>query len=920
MSKICPNCKQEFDDSAIFCASCGGKLEKKKDNWQVNVGDAAAISGGVNINQSHNITSHDNHYHSTIHERQKSDEEIKLEALNQIRTAINEILDEKNIIDEKSFLHLKAKAGEKGIDDVALQRVINEVKDLHKKKNTLSATNLKYIQNAQRAIEINDMKSFEDLSTRIEKIASVSLLDDVQYLAYLNKTVFNQEGIIEKYEASIAQNYWLTFWTIVTFLRSKKIEEAINILGVFSPESYGKSEDDSFLLEAYNNIVQGNIQQAEDFISYINSVTDMLKPMYRAIVAYLKKEYTEDSHILFYMGNVLGLQSLYDKAQTKTENAKKGTKESTQPNADVTVTNVTNAGNVQENQTEHIQSKGIKTEASIGEDKGDKVENSEPIDKELSTDAWKADLELGTSYLFGNGVEEDVEKAIPYLKKAESLGSAEAAKYLGIIYYNRHHYLSAEEHLEKIAELDDAEVHAMLADAYYQIEKYRKSKEMAKKAILHPECRIVDIAYVVMAKLYKEGRGGYSKDWFKQEEYLIKADKIGNAEAVMMLGEYYSAWIGDLDKSMEYYLKASNNGSCEAMYCVAKLYKRKKDLNNYKEWVEKASKAGCQNATLALKRLKAQEATEKSSKEKAGTNTGKRWTPLAEAEIKKESYNQAVEYLLMGQNSGESIATQKITELGEIADRALNNKDFDKAYKIYDALSKSGIPLFILQKALLNTGAYVHYTFGIYPKETPSLINYAEGIKSLKCLYDKGDFLATFWLGYIHMVGLGVGINFNAAKKYFVESLDRGENLPDHIRKQIDDMISQCLCKRPKICDVYVEADGSFDKKDCIIFGCTNDASNYDYSQYHTKMTISCFGRHPIDSADECYGSMLLKVEELGLKSGNPQIFEVKADVRIDAIDGIKDHGLIVSSKIKQFKITYTHNYFSQDKIEIYEM
>ena len=56
MSKICPNCQTEFDDSHGFCSNCGSRLV---DNYGsvdpvLNLGDANAISGGVNINQSKN--------------------------------------------------------------------------------------------------------------------------------------------------------------------------------------------------------------------------------------------------------------------------------------------------------------------------------------------------------------------------------------------------------------------------------------------------------------------------------------------------------------------------------------------------------------------------------------------------------------------------------------------------------------------------------------------------------------------------------------------------------------------------------------------------------------------------------------------------------------------------------------------------
>ena len=57
----CENCKQEF--SGNFCPICGSKLVEKpqQNDLGVNIGDDAAIMGGVNVtrNESHNSTSYD---------------------------------------------------------------------------------------------------------------------------------------------------------------------------------------------------------------------------------------------------------------------------------------------------------------------------------------------------------------------------------------------------------------------------------------------------------------------------------------------------------------------------------------------------------------------------------------------------------------------------------------------------------------------------------------------------------------------------------------------------------------------------------------------------------------------------------------------------------------------------------------------
>lgn len=51
----CPNCNKEFDGK--FCQECGTKLieEPSAGGFNLNFGDANAISGDINLHDSHNV-------------------------------------------------------------------------------------------------------------------------------------------------------------------------------------------------------------------------------------------------------------------------------------------------------------------------------------------------------------------------------------------------------------------------------------------------------------------------------------------------------------------------------------------------------------------------------------------------------------------------------------------------------------------------------------------------------------------------------------------------------------------------------------------------------------------------------------------------------------------------------------------------
>ena len=161
MSKICPICKQVHDDDEVFCGfGCGVRLIPMDEdvNPALNLGDANAISGGVSINQSKNITSHDTHYHTTtVQERAKSESELKLEASNQLRAKAEEIMAERGRIDSFAMNQLRPLSRQLGIDDETFKSIIKDVRsNRNGVASGLRAADARYLQQAQHAVQTND--------------------------------------------------------------------------------------------------------------------------------------------------------------------------------------------------------------------------------------------------------------------------------------------------------------------------------------------------------------------------------------------------------------------------------------------------------------------------------------------------------------------------------------------------------------------------------------------------------------------------------------------------------------------------------------------------------------------------------------------------------------------------------------------
>ena len=323
MSKKCPNCLEVYDDNHGFCSNCGSRLVDDVELDPIlNLGDANAISGGVNINRSKNITSHDTHYHSTtVHERAKSDSELKLEAMNQLRCKAEEIIAERGRIDSVAMGQLRPFAAQLGIEDETFKSIIKDVRSNRNGSSSgLSAANARYLLQAQQAVQTNDMDSLSNLTPRLEAMAAISLDDNVQYLYYLTLSLLYPLKSMEVYEHQTDENYWRSFWAIISYIRTGKHDEAIKVLALFEPLRFEKSEEDQNLLEAYFNLMKEDKDGAQEFLDEIlGEPSEQLKPLLRAIEISLYEEEADSLEVRFYHERVLSKSEVVIKTAKKVE-------------------------------------------------------------------------------------------------------------------------------------------------------------------------------------------------------------------------------------------------------------------------------------------------------------------------------------------------------------------------------------------------------------------------------------------------------------------------------------------------------------------------------------------------------------------------------------------------------------------------
>ena len=626
---ICPACQREYDEDYGFCHECGGRLvEKEKNDPALNLGDANAISGGVSINQSKNITSHDTHYHTTTVERVKSESELKLEATNQLRAKAEEIMAERGRIDSFAMNQLRPLSKQLGIDDEIFKSIIKDVRSNRDGvANGLRAADARYLQQAQHAVLTNDMEGLSNLTHRLEAMAAISQDENVQYLYYLTYALQYPIKSMEVYERQTDENYWRTFWAIVSYIRTGKHAEADNVLPRFDPLRYEKSEEDRNLLEAYNLIMRGDKDGAQEFLDEIlGEPTEQVKPLLRAVESTLYEEEPESLEVRFYMERVMSKSDVVVKSQKKTETppakeleSKQLTEEEakvlfdavdkkTDPNKLTDLQHAAEAGDVWgmyfyarlytlsdsvnrnyelavEYYTKAANAGNAKAMCNLGVcyDRGDGVnqdyaEAARWYRKGADAGNSLAMNNLGTCYRLGTGVNQDLVEAAKLYRKGADAGNALAMGNLGVCYENgkgvNQDYAEAARWYRKGADAGNALAMGALGVCYENGKgvnlDYAEAAKWYRKAADAGNA----LAMCNLGVCYENGKG-VNQDYAEAAKWYRKAADAGNAWAMGKLGLCYENGNGvslDISEAIKWYRKGADAGNALAMGALGLLY------------------------------------------------------------------------------------------------------------------------------------------------------------------------------------------------------------------------------------------------------------------------------------------------------------------------------------------------------------
>ena len=610
MSKICPICKQVHDDDEVFCGyGCGVRLIPMDEevNPALNLGDANAISGGVSINQSKNITSHDTHYHTTtVQERSKSESELKLDATNQLRAKAEEIMSERGRIDSVAMNQLRPLSKQLGIDEETFKSII---KDVRSNRNGaisgLSAANARYLQQAQQAVKTNDMDALSNLTPRLEAMAAISQDDNVQFMYYLTLSILYPIKSMEVYERQMDENYWRTFWAIISYIRTGKHAEATKVLALFDPLRYEKSEEDQNLLEAYFNIMKEDKDGAQEFLDEIlGEPTEQVKPLLRAVESTQYEEEPESLEVRFFMERVMSKSDVVVKSQKKTETpATKEEPAKTEPKPEKRAEPQPNT------KVEGTPTPDIKKDNKEAEELYAKAcaasgaKRVMLLQKASDAGSLEAMYDLADCYYDGEGIDKNIPLSSKWMTKAAVAGYTKAQVAVGVAYLLganeiEQNYALAEKFLQMAAMKDNTEAQGYLSLLYVNMEDYEKALLWGRKAAQMGD----PTACTVLGRIFNEGLGIEIDHIQALKWYEGAADK-GDADAQNIVGNMYSdkdLGVLDLKKAFKYYKKAAEQDHIYGMFNLGLCYAEgdgcPKDMRKALNWIEKAANEACPEA------------------------------------------------------------------------------------------------------------------------------------------------------------------------------------------------------------------------------------------------------------------------------------------------------------------------------------
>lgn len=340
MSKICPKCNEEWPDEFLACPLDGTALvstPQKPAGFSLNLGDANAISGGVNMSDNHSVSNNtvntttstvDSHNVTTTNitqvERKKTPDELKHERVFIFREECLKVYSN-GIMSSEGKRNLDDLRYRLGLDENSANKILSDVaKRSERKSSSLSPVHQITYNNIKTAIIVNRLDLVNSLMAQMRAMVQRYSVEDIQFTYYMLQAVLHPKECTEEYESHYEDKYWQTFWCSIAYRRLGNVEKSELLLAdVGDKWADSIPQENVFVLASVNALIDKDIDTAKSFFNNISGeqspyLTNLTTCLYTLLYGDMLspeelKQMQKDS--VFYASNLFAEINSYNLAQ-----------------------------------------------------------------------------------------------------------------------------------------------------------------------------------------------------------------------------------------------------------------------------------------------------------------------------------------------------------------------------------------------------------------------------------------------------------------------------------------------------------------------------------------------------------------------------------------------------------------------------
>lgn len=289
MSKLCPKCNHEWPDEFQACPLDGSTLVVKSQSlagFSLTLGDANAISGGINMSDNHSVTqntdSHNVITNNITHvEREKSSEERLLENKQLFREACKQAFSNGMCTseDKRNLDDLRFKLG---LDDETSSQVFESARmSVQRKSVVLGPIQKMTFENIKSAILCNKLDVVKRLYPQLVAMVNKFAIEELQFIYYMLQAILFPESCVKDYETHREDKYWQAFWATVAY---REIGDIVNseslLVDVGSKWDDAIPEENAFVLAVVGALLDEDYDTAKNLYYQISgSQSPYLEPL-----------------------------------------------------------------------------------------------------------------------------------------------------------------------------------------------------------------------------------------------------------------------------------------------------------------------------------------------------------------------------------------------------------------------------------------------------------------------------------------------------------------------------------------------------------------------------------------------------------------------------------------------------------------